>query len=846
MRFSPLLSSSRVAAAWLSPVSAAVLLCFSAASVVADDAGQTQEHFEQFVRPVFQRYCVECHSEDDTNGGLSLTSSAALNAETDSGNTAISPGDPASSEILIRIQASDEDMRMPPDDDGPSGEEIESLRKWIADGAVWPETTTGPDPQATETDHWSFQPIHAVEPPAVEDPDWPYTPIDRFVQAAREAAGLSVLGDATSEQLIRRAAYTLTGLPPAPERDEALVAAVEAGGDLRQEFASYVDELLSQPSYGERWGRHWMDWVRYADTAGCNSDFPIPQAYLYRNYIIDSLNDDVPYDRFLVEQLAGDLLPYESLEQRNRQIIATGYLAMARRFGSLVETYPWHLTIEDTIDNVGKTMLGLTIACARCHDHKFDPISARDYYGLYGIFESTQYAFPGIELFQVQKDLTSLMTQEEYEKRLGKHDEQSRQLEEALNKELAKCRAKELDNAAKESAATIDERRKMHDDLQRMLGTARKAGNKLADHLKTRPEFPAAYAVRDAAPNDAHIQIKGEPTRPGASVKRRFPTVLGGYEVEDTESSGRLELAHWIANAKNPLTARVIVNRVWERHFGRGLVGSTTDFGLRGETPTHPELLDWLATEFMESGWSLKHLHRLVLNSHTYQLASSPKIQASVFDTNHASAAGVASTSAELNQLSDPTNRYYWRFNRQRLDAESIRDTLLCLSGELDSTPQTKPYPIPPQKDWEYTQHHPFKDDYPDQKRSVYQLTKRLTVESYMQTFDGPDPNVCTSRRDQSVTSLQALFFINDEFLHAQSRRIAENAIAQTENPEERIDNIVALVLNRKAQPHEIKLLVNFLMTLQSLDSPEKLTEADAYASLVRSVVRLNEFTYID
>ncbi|MEM8733983.1 MAG: DUF1553 domain-containing protein, partial [Planctomycetota bacterium] len=501
-------------------------------------------------------------------------------------------------------------------------------------------------------------------------------------------------------------------------------------------------------------------------------------------------------------------------------------------------TYPWHLTIEDTIDNVGKTMLGLTIACARCHDHKFDPISARDYYGLYGIFESTQYAFPGIELFQVQKDLTPLLAEQDYDKRLGKHDEESRKLESVLNKELAKCRAKELDNAEKEATATIEERRRMHDELQGMLGTARKAGNKLADHLKERPDFPAAYAVRDAAPKHANIQIKGEPTRPGALVKRRFPSALGGYEVEKTESSGRLELAHWIADEKNPLTARVIVNRVWERHFGRGLVGSTTDFGLRGETPTHPALLDWLANEFMANGWSLKHLHRLILNSHTYQIASSSKIQS-------ASYAG-ESTNSEHNQISDPTNRYYWRFNRQRLDAESIRDTLLAISGELDPTPQTEPYPIPPQKDWEYTQHHPFKDDYPNNKRSVYQLTKRLTVESYMQTFDGPDPNVCTSRRDQSVTSLQALFFMNDQFLHSQSKAIAKNAIAQAKLPQDRIKNIISLTLSRDAMSHETETFAGYLDSLQSPDSLHKLSEAEAYASLVRSILRLNEFTYID
>ncbi|MEM8736609.1 MAG: DUF1549 domain-containing protein, partial [Planctomycetota bacterium] len=297
----------------------AIGLCWNLAISSANDP---ESVFEREVRPILERYCVECHNVDDSNGGLNLTSPAALSAETDSGSIAIAAGAPDTSEILVRIQTSDEGSRMPPEGECPTQNEIETLRQWIQDGATWPRTSDEEDHSLT-TDHWSFQPLHVIEPPTVKDDSWAYTAIDRFVQAARDEANLDVLGDATPEQQMRRVSYTLTGLPPNSERVQGLVARVLSGAEPRQELAAYIDELLSQPTYGERWGRHWMDWVRYADTAGCNSDFPIPQAYLYRNYIIDSFNADVPYDRFLVEQLAGDLLPYESLEERNRQIIAT-------------------------------------------------------------------------------------------------------------------------------------------------------------------------------------------------------------------------------------------------------------------------------------------------------------------------------------------------------------------------------------------------------------------------------------------------------------------------------------------------------------------------------------------
>ena len=767
--------------------------------------------FTRAVRPILEARCVKCHGPEEQNGGLRYDQKTAAFAQADSGHRAIVPGRPEESELLKRITSTHKDEQMPPKGERLSSDEIETLRRWIAAGAVWPENNTPVAAAKPTSQHWAFQPIREPALPAVKDKSWPRNEIDHFIQARREAAGLTAAPDAAPHALIRRLSYDLTGLPPGPS-------------DLSDssDKSDFIEKLLSSKAYGERWARHWMDWVRYADTAGDNSDFPIPQAYLYRNYLIESLNNDVPYDRFLTEQIAGDLLPAKSQEEKNRQVIATGYLAMARRFGSLVERYPWHLTIEDTIDNLGRTVMGLTLSCARCHDHKFDPVSMRDYYGLYGIFASTRYPQPGLELFQTQRDFVPLIPEREAAEKLKPFEKETARLTKEMERLLAECEAKALDNANRERTEDIHGQRKMKDHLDAMLMRARKAGEKLADHLKKTPVLPSAYAVQEARPVNARLQMKGEPDHPGAEVPRKFPDILGGQflPADAQNGSGRLELAKWITDPKNPLTARVIVNRVWQRHFGKGLVPSTSDFGLRGEAPTHPGLLDWLALDFVRHGWSLKHLHRRIVSSRTYQMACA--------DTPD-------------NLTSDPGNTLCWKSNRQRLDAESLRDTLLLISGALDPAPQTRPYPIPPSKDWKYTQHHPFKDDYPSNKRSVYLMTKRLTAQPYLQTFDGPDANVCTATRDSSVTALQALYFVNDDFLHEQADLFAKKLVKEHGNDTRRLDQAFRTTLARSPSSDERELMLQHLQTVRG-----KTNESAAWASVTRSLFRLNEFLYLD
>ncbi len=779
--------------------------------------------FASEIAPLLEKHCYDCHGPEKQSGGIRLDQRDSAFAGGDSGTVSIVPGKPDDSELLYRITSTDKDEHMPPKGDRLAAGEIALIRDWISSGAPWAGTGAPSPAPVPGSDHWSFQPIREPKLPAVKDGTWSH-PIDRFLQAGREADGLAPVTAASPTALLRRVSYDLTGLPPAPEEVAIFLKVSDTPETFDHAYEASVERLLASTAHGERWARHWLDWARYADTAGDNSDFPIPQAYLYRNYVIDALNADLPYDRFLTEQLAGDLLPASNREEKNRQTIATGYLATARRFGSLVETYPQHLTIEDTIDNLGRAVLGLTISCARCHDHKFEPISTRDYYGLYGFFASTRYPFPGIELFQTQRDFIPLVPEKEIAEKWGPFEKETEKLTFELEKLLAECETDAIANAAKESSLSLDKQRAAKKALDGKLGRARKAGEKLAAHLKTLPPLPTAYAVRDAAPVNARVQIKGEPDRPGAEVPRRFPSVLGGATLPEDiarSGSGRLELAGWIVAPDNPLTARVIVNRVWQRHFGKGLVPGDGDFGTRGEAPSHPELLDWLATDFMRHGWSLRHLHRLIVTSRSYRLASVDSVE---------------------NIAKDPGNFAYWKFPRQRLDAESIRDTLLLLGGELDLSPQTEPYPIPPAKDWNYTQHHPFKDDYPNHKRSVYQMTRRLTARTYEQTFDGPDPNACTATRDSSVTSLQALYFVNDPFVHEQAVAFAGRLLDGKEEDAARLRRAFLASLGRPPAGEESVLLLNHLETVRSKGGSDR----DAWASLTRTLFRLNEFLYLD
>jgi hypothetical protein len=856
------------------------------------------EFFEKKIRPVLVERCYECHSSQakQLEGGLSLETRQGMLAGGDRG-PAITPGDAEKSLLIRAVRYNDSELQMPPKE-RLSAETIADFEAWVNRGAPDPRTGPAAGKYAVDIEaarkQWPFTPPLAAPLPAVKNATWPRNEIDYFILARLEEKGLAPAVDADKRTLIRRVTYDLVGLPPSPEEIAAFLS-----DESPQAFERLVDRLLQSPHYGERWGRHWLDVVRYADTAGDNSDYPIPQMYRYRNWVIQALNADMPYDEFIRQQIAGDLLPASSSEERYQKIIATGYIASARRFGSRVDDYPQHLTIEDTIDNLGKAFLGLSINCARCHNHKFDPITTEDYYALYGIFHSTRYPWPGIELDKRQRDLVPLVPEEAVEAALAERRTKLAELDKALKEvEAAKKAAEEQAKSAEDKEAA----KKRIAALDEKVKAARKAKT---DYENSSLPFEQAYAVAEGKKiEDVPVQIKGDPMRPGAMVERRMPAVFGGMPIRlipqgvaggeaaagqggtevsqapgagegqglsafDAKStSGRLALAHWIASCDNPLTARVMINRLWHYHFGRGIVATPNDFGRQGKPPTHPELLDWLAVRFMESGWSLKAMHRLILTSRTWQLGSaevpSPKSQVPSQPSGVGQeGAVVESPTSESNPLPrntpqsvirnlqsrDPDNSLFGRASRRRLDAESIRDTLLVLGGNLDPT-MGGPHPFPPQETWDFTQHKPFKEVFDTNRRSVYLMTQRIQRHPLMAIFDGPDTSASTGSRITSTTTLQALYFLNDPFVHAQAGRIAERLRVQRKTDAERIALAYEMLYGRAPEGDEVPLCQKHLDTvrdkLKSAGKSDDEASAGAWDSLVRVLLRANEFVYVN
>jgi len=771
--------------------------------------------FEQRIRPLLAHKCYECHSSEskELQGSLLVDSRTTLRRGGTKG-PAVVAGDVEHSLLIEAVRYTNEDMQMPPDGK-LSDADIADLEHWVKLGA--------PDPRSTATKHlgkqidiaaarnfWSLRPISSPSIPVVKLVEWPLTDIDHFILAKQETQELTPAGDADKRALIRRATYDLIGLPPTPDEVNAFLA-----DDSDVAFSRVVERLLASPRYGERWGRHWLDVVRYADTAGDNSDYPIPQIHRYRDWVINALNQDQPYDEFVRDQIAGDLRGGTTDEQRHQRIIATGYLANARRFGSRVDDYPQHLTIEDTIDNLGRSFLGLTISCARCHDHKFDPITNRDYYGLYGIFHSTRYPWPGIELDKRQREFVPLVAPEkraEMEQALAERTKEQSRLDDEVRK---------LKDALKKAPDS-----EQKDATQALQDTERRA----QDYLEQPPLFETAYAVAEAqTPDDVAIQLKGDPARQGDIVPRHFLTVLGGEELPaDLNVSGREQLAEWILAKENPLPARVMVNRIWQHHFGRGLVPTPNDFGKQGKPPTHPELLDYLATQFRTSGWSMKSMHRLIMNSRTYQQSSARDPKA---------------------MLQDPANEWLAGFSRRRLDAESVRDTLLALGGNLDLSPAGA-HPFPPQHTWDFTQHKPFKAVYESRHRSVYLMTQRIQRHPFLAIFDGADPSTSTAARMISTTPLQALYLLNDPFVHEQSRLVAERIIARSTDSASRVTFAWELLFARPPASDERAsaeaFLANARTLLQDDGGAGGEAETEAWRACVRSLFRINEFVYLD
>lgn len=759
-----------------------------------------REFFAGKIQPVLTGKCLGCHA-DTPQGGLRLDTREALLKGGKSG-PAIVPGNAAES-LLMQAVRYDHALKMPPTGALPA-ETIADFKRWIDDGAAWSGGVSAAVPAYVISDaqraHWSFQPLANTAPPAAAGEDRGANAVDRFLAAKLRQKSLAPSPPADKRTLIRRLTYDLTGLPPSPREIEAFAA--DASADA---YEKLVERLLASPAYGERWGRHWLDVVRYADTAGDAGDFPVPEAYKYRNYVIDSFNSDKPYDEFIREQLAGDLLPYRSEGERWEQTIATGYIAVSRRIGVSPHRLR-HITIEDTIDNVGKTFLGLSIQCARCHDHKFDPIPTADYYALYGIFDSSIYPHAGAEHLPYRSGFVYRVGREKAREALRGYE---RELTVWNDRERAKFR--EYQSFQNMLITTPGRNRAVVWEELEAIRAERAA------FARSEPPLETAYAVREGAAKDAAIQIYGDPKSRGPLVRRGFLQILGGKKLPaGYAGSGRLLLAEAIAAPRNPLTARVMVNRIWHHHFGAGLVKTTSDFGMRGSPPTHPALLDYLARYFIDGGWSVKRMHRLIVHSRAYRQASLDNA------ANHAG---------------DPQNNLLWRANRRRLDAEQLRDSILAFSGDLDRSVGGR-HPFPHRRTYFYRQHEPFAEEYATNRRSVYMMQQRIQKNPYLDLFDGPDGNLPLSERKASTTTLQALFLMNSQFLHEQAQTIAERWTARAAAPREFIDRAYRTIFGRAPSPAETARAESFLADAGPASR--------ARPSYLRAMLSSNEFLFVD
>jgi hypothetical protein len=657
--------------------------------------------------------------------------------------------------------------------------------------------------------HWAFEPLKEIRVPASSS-SWVKNDIDRFVLKKLIDKKLLPNAVASKEVLIRRVTYDLIGLPPHIKDVEDFLK-----DESDTAFAKVVDRLLASRHYGERWGRHWLDLARYADTSGDAADYPIPQLHKYRNYVFDSFNKDKPYDVFVQEQIAGDLMVTDPKSPDYAdKIIATGYVALSQHFG-VTDNKHTHLVIADTLDTIGKSVLGLSIGCARCHDHKRDPISTEDYYALYGFFNSTQYAYAGCENIRFQREFVPHVAGDRSE---------AKKLEDEV-KEIWTSDPSVIRFGAgiTKQFKELHKKRKIKADPKKKAAKTKRIKEIFSELSKIyRSDY--AYGVKDAKKiADSKVQIKGNPNKQGKLVKRGFLTVLDFPHEDlkiDNKSSGRLQLAKWLTHKNNPLTARVMVNRIWQHHFGVGLVTTHSDFGLISSPPSHPELLDYLAQSFMKNGWSFKKMHRLMLLSNTYQLSSA--------DNKH-------------NTKTDEANTFLWRANPRRLDAEALRDTIL-LAGDALNLSVAKEHPFPAMYNWmKYSQHVPFQEVYKSKHRSVYLMTQRFKRHPYLALFDGPDTNKTTATRMSADSPLQSLFFLNSEMVKKSSSSLAKKILKKSEG-HEGVKFLYQTLFARKATKSEILLAINYLKNYLKHNNNKQ----EALASYIRALMGSNEFIYLD
>lgn len=763
--------------------------------VRADETHFTAEQFEFFeskVRPLLVTHCYECHSAQSKNvmGGLWLDSRQRALAGGESG-AAVVAGKPDESLLVEAVRF--ESFEMPPKGK-LADQEIEVFVRWIEMGAPWPQAEPSApvvsqeksfDWPALRSAHWAWQPIEKPAPPAVQNAAWVQNDIDRFILAQLEQQGLTPAPPAAKQTLVRRVFFDLVGLPPTPEEVETFVR------DERPEaFAQLVDRLLESPHYGEKWGRHWLDVARYSDGYGGFQDSePLPNAWRYRDWVVSAFNRDMPYNEFLKQQIAGDLLDMPDSD------LATGLFALGPTYisdggdpQSVAESHAQ--TLDDRVDTLSRGLLGVTVSCARCHDHKFDPIPQQDYYSLAGIFNNTR---------TVEKPLAPPEVVTRYETHQAAIREQKSKIDRwwAREREAAE---RELGHEVPDLVQVLPEEKLQYLNAMRA---------ELTRLRETAPErYPYAHVLADAGSEEMNLAIRGNLLRPGSVAPRRFLRIVAGEDPPRfVRGSGRLELAEAVTEPSNPLTARVMANRVWLHLFGKGLVRTPSNFGILGEPPTHPELLDWLASTFIESDWSVKQLHRAILLSATYQMSSQ-------FDAPAYSV--------------DADNRLLWRMNLRRLPVESLRDALLAVTGELDRTPGGAP----------------VKAILESRRRTLYTRISRngdhFESDEFLRLFDFPQPRATSDQRTTSIVPQQFLFLLNSSFMAERAQALAERLKSEAVTDAARIERVYQLLYARTPSDAEKQLGLGYLR--QAVAGEERVSPWQRYAQVLLSA---NEFMFV-
>ena len=726
--------------------------------------GAQPPDYEKQVLPVLKTNCFACHAGKNVMSGLVLDSREGLLTGGNRGSAI------DAQELLVKAVRQEGALKMPPGRK-LKPEQIEVIEQWVKSGAPMPDHLL--KTKRKGADHWAFQPIAPTATPAVSNPAWARTPIDPFILAQLEAASLKPSPEARRRTLLRRVSLDLTGLLPTPAEIEAFAS------DQRPDaYERAVDQLLASPHYGERWGRIWLDLARYSDSDGYTIDAP-REIWKFRDWVIDALNQDMPFDQFTVQQIAGDLLPNPTKEQ----LIATGFHRNTpSNFEGGIDFEQYRVeAVADRVQTTGAVWLGLTLGCARCHDHKFDPVTQKEFFQIFAFLNQIDEVDKEAERDHFNRPFLDLPTPQEAA-RLAAWTAQKKALEEELN-----AYAKPLDAQAKEKDEAYKERRA-----------------NLGALAKRKPHITSTLVMREVAqPRESFVHIGGEFTRRGVTVKPGYPAFLPGLD----KAESRLDLARWLVDPKNPLTPRVTVNRAWQRFFGKGLVDTENDFGLQGERPTHPELLDWLASEFMRNGWSQKKLHRLIVTSAAYRQSSQHRDDAA---------------------KADPDNRLLARQERIRLDAEAIRDASLVAAGLLSRKaggPSVYP-PIPAgatavtqvQREWKTST---GEDRY---RRGLYTFAQRSALHPSLAVFDAPDGVVTCTRRPKSNTPLQALNLLNDEasveFAQALSKRLEADGLEQG----------FVLALGRPPTPAESDRIKTFLNAKKD------------WLAVARALLNLDEF----